>query len=209
MNSLSNGLPWMLAIMAAVTFGVLLLAFGSVLLPLKAVVTNVASVAATFGALVWIFQDGHLSGLLGFTATGYLEPTVLILVLAELFGLATDYEVFLLSRVREQWDATGDNTTAVATGLAAHRPDHHRGRRFADRGHRGIRHRPDRAHQAHRHRHVARHLPRRDPDPGAARAGHHAAPRPVELVGARPARAASTAGCASSRTRPSPGQFRF
>ncbi|HEX3715121.1 MAG TPA: MMPL family transporter [Trebonia sp.] len=117
MNSLSNGLPWMLAIMAAVTFGVLLLAFGSVLLPLKAVVTNVASVAATFGALVWIFQDGHLSGLLGFTATGYLEPTVLILVLAELFGLATDYEVFLLSRVREQWDATGDNTTAVATGL--------------------------------------------------------------------------------------------
>ncbi|MHB1595261.1 MAG: MMPL family transporter [Streptosporangiaceae bacterium] len=117
MNSLSNGLPWMLAIMAAVTFGVLLLAFGSVLLPLKAVVTNVASVAATFGALVWIFQDGHLSGLLGFTATGYLEPTVLILVLAELFGLATDYEVFLLSRVREQWDATGDNTTAVAAGL--------------------------------------------------------------------------------------------
>ena len=117
MNSLNSGLPWMLAIMAAVTFGVLLLAFGSVLLPLKAVVTNVASVAATFGALVWIFQDGHLSGLLGFTATGYLEPTVLILVLAELFGLATDYEVFLLARVREQWDATGDNTTAVATGL--------------------------------------------------------------------------------------------
>jgi trehalose monomycolate/heme transporter len=55
--------------------------------------------------------------LLSFTSTGHLEPTVLILVLAELFGLATDYEVFLLSRVREQWDATGDNTTAVATGL--------------------------------------------------------------------------------------------
>jgi RND superfamily putative drug exporter len=117
MNSLSNGLPWMLAIMAALTFGVLLLAFGSVLLPIKAVLTNIGSVAATFGALVWIFQDGHLAGLLGFTATGYLEPTVLILVLAELFGLATDYEVFLLSQIREQWDATGDNTTAVATGL--------------------------------------------------------------------------------------------
>jgi RND superfamily putative drug exporter len=117
MTSLSGRLPWMLAIMALVTFGVLLLAFGSVLLPVKAVLTNIVSVAATFGALVWVFQDGHLAGLLGFTATGHLEPTVLILVLAVLFGLATDYEVFLLSRVREQWEATGDNTTAVAAGL--------------------------------------------------------------------------------------------
>jgi RND superfamily putative drug exporter len=117
MTSLSDRLPWMLAIIALVTFGVLLLAFGSVLLPVKAVLTNVVSIAATFGALVWVFQDGHLAGLLGFTATGHLEPTVLILVLAVLFGLATDYEVFLLSRVREQWEATGDNTTAVATGL--------------------------------------------------------------------------------------------
>jgi uncharacterized membrane protein YdfJ with MMPL/SSD domain len=117
MTSLGDRLPWMLAIVALVTFGVLLLAFGSVLLPIKAVLTNIASISATFGALVWIFQEGHLAGLLGFTATGQLEPTVLILVLAVLFGLATDYEVFLLSRVREQWDATGDNTTAVATGL--------------------------------------------------------------------------------------------
>jgi trehalose monomycolate/heme transporter len=117
MTSLSDRLPWMLAIMALVTFAVLLLAFGSILLPVKAVLTNVASIAATFGALVWIFQDGHLAGLLGFTATGHLEPTVLILVLAVLFGLATDYEVFLLSRVREHWAASGDNTTAVAAGL--------------------------------------------------------------------------------------------
>jgi uncharacterized membrane protein YdfJ with MMPL/SSD domain len=117
MKSLSDRLPWMLAIMALVTFSVLLLAFGSILLPVKAVLTNVASIAATFGALVWAFQDGHLAGLLGFTATGHLEPTVIILVLAVLFGLATDYEVFLLSRVREQWDATGDNIAAVATGL--------------------------------------------------------------------------------------------
>jgi RND superfamily putative drug exporter len=117
MSSLSNRLPWMLAIMALVTFVVLLLAFGSLLLPIKAVLTNVASIAATFGALVWIFQDGHLSGLFGFTSTGHLEPTVLILILAELFGLATDYEVFLLSRVKEQWADSGDNTFAVATGL--------------------------------------------------------------------------------------------
>jgi trehalose monomycolate/heme transporter len=117
MTSLSDRLPLMLAIMALVTLGVLLVAFGSALLPIKAVLTNVVSIAATFGTLVWIFEDGHLAGLLGFTATGHLEPTVLILILAELFGLATDYEVFLLSRVREQWDATGDNATAVATGL--------------------------------------------------------------------------------------------
>ena len=117
MASLSNRLPWMLAFMALVTFGVLLLAFGSILLPIKAVLTGVASIAATFGVLVWTFQDGHVAGLLGVTSTGHLEPTVLILVLAVLFGLATDYEVFLLSRVREQWEATGDNTTAVATGM--------------------------------------------------------------------------------------------
>jgi RND superfamily putative drug exporter len=117
MTSLGDRLPWMLAIMALVTFGVLLVVFGSILLPIKAVLTNVASIAATFGVLVWTFQDGHLAGVLGFTSTGHLEPTVLILVLAELFGLATDYEVFLLSRVREQWEVTGDNTAAVATGL--------------------------------------------------------------------------------------------
>jgi trehalose monomycolate/heme transporter len=117
MASLNQRLPWMLAIMALVTFGVLLLAFGSILLPIKAVLTNVVSIAATFGALVWTFQDGHLAGLLDITSTGHLEPTVLILVLAVLFGLATDYEVFLLSRVREQWDSTGDSTASVAIGL--------------------------------------------------------------------------------------------
>ena len=116
-GSLASRLPWMLAIMALVTIGVLLIAFGSVLLPVKAVVTNVGSIAATFGALVWVFQDGHLAGPLGFTATGTLEPTVLILILAVLFGLATDYEVFLLSRVREAWDATGDNRRSVAEGM--------------------------------------------------------------------------------------------
>jgi RND superfamily putative drug exporter len=107
----------MLAIMVLVTFGVLFVAFGSAVLPVKAVLTNVVSVAATFGALVWTFQDGHLAGVLRVTSTGHLEPTVLILVLAVLFGLATDYEVFLLSRVREHWRATGDNATAVALGL--------------------------------------------------------------------------------------------
>ncbi len=78
---------------------------------------NLASIGASFGVVVWIFQDGHLSHLLGFTATGFVEPSTPVFLLAVLFGLATDYEVFLLARVREEYVATGDNTTAVATGL--------------------------------------------------------------------------------------------
>jgi trehalose monomycolate/heme transporter len=117
LHSLAAGLPWMLLIMALVTLVLLFLAFGSVVLPVKAVLVNVLSVGAAFGVLVWGFQYGHLSGILRFTATSYLEPTTLVLVLALLFGLATDYEVFLLSRVREEWVRCGDNATAVATGL--------------------------------------------------------------------------------------------
>lgn len=116
-HSLAVYLPWMAAIMATVTLVLLFLAFGSVLLPIKAVVMSLVSIAASFGVVVWIFQDGHLSHLLGFTATGFLEPSTPVFLLAALFGLATDYEVFLLARVREEYDATGDNTTAVATGL--------------------------------------------------------------------------------------------
>ncbi len=78
---------------------------------------NIVSVGASFGVVVWVFQDGHFADLLGFTPTGDLEATQLILMLAILFGLSTDYEVFLLSRVREEWDRTGDNTAAVAGGL--------------------------------------------------------------------------------------------
>src|SRR4029078_10470715 len=86
-------------------------------LPLKAVVMNTVSLVASFGVVTWIFQDGHLSGLLGFTSSGYLDATQPILMLGILFGLSMDYEVFLLSRAREEWDRTGDNTTAVANGL--------------------------------------------------------------------------------------------
>jgi uncharacterized membrane protein YdfJ with MMPL/SSD domain len=117
LTSLAARLPLMAAIMAVVTLILLFLAFGSVLLPVKAVVMNAVSIGASFGVLVWVFQDGHLASWLGFTPTGFLEPTIPILILAVLFGLATDYEVFLLSRIRERWDATGDNTTAVADGL--------------------------------------------------------------------------------------------
>lgn len=116
-SSLSSRLPLMGIYVAVVTFLLLFLAFGSIVLPLKAIAMNVVSIGASFGVVVWIFQDGHLSGWLGFTPTGFLEPTNLILMLAILFGLSTDYEIFLLSRVREEWDHTGDNTSAVSTGL--------------------------------------------------------------------------------------------
>ena len=115
--SLSATLPWMALVMAAATFVLLFLAFGSVVLPVKAVVMNLLSLSATFGVVVWIFQQGHLSGLLQFTPTGTIDPTVPILMLAIIFGLSTDYEVFLLSRIRERYDLTGDNTDAVASGL--------------------------------------------------------------------------------------------
>jgi len=99
------------------TFVLLFLAFGSIVLPVKALVMNVLSIGASFGALVWIFQEGHLSGFLDFEPTGFIEATQPILVLAIVFGLSMDYEVFLMSRIREQYDLTGDNTQAVATGL--------------------------------------------------------------------------------------------
>ena len=115
--SLGATLPWMALVVVGATFVLLFLAFGSVVLPVKAVVMNVLSLSATFGALVLIFQDGHLSSFLGFTSTGTIEATQPILMFAIAFGLSMDYEVFLLSRIREQYDRTGNNTEAVATGL--------------------------------------------------------------------------------------------
>ena len=117
LDSLGRTLPWTALFVGLVTLVLLFLAFGSLVLPVKAVLMNLLSLSASFGALVWIFQDGHLSGVLGFTPTGTVEATQPILMLAIAFGLSMDYEVFLLSRVREQWDLTGDNTGAVATGL--------------------------------------------------------------------------------------------
>ncbi|SHG41136.1 MMPL family transporter [Geodermatophilus nigrescens] len=117
LDSLGSLLPWMALLVVGTTFVLLFLAFGSVVLPVKAVLMNVLSLGASFGALVWIFQDGNLSGPLGFTPTGFIEATQPILVLAIVFGLSMDYEVFLMSRIREQYDLTGDNTAAVATGL--------------------------------------------------------------------------------------------
>ena len=115
--SLGATLPWMALLVGVSTFVLLFLAFGSMVLPLKAIVMNVLSLSATFGVVVWIFQWGHLSGLLRFTPTGSIDPTMPILMLAIIFGLSMDYEVFLLSRIRERYDQTGDNTASVAAGL--------------------------------------------------------------------------------------------
>ncbi|MDG4767191.1 MMPL family transporter [Solwaraspora sp. WMMD406] len=117
LDSLGRYLPWMAVLMATATMVLLFLAFGSVVLPVKAVLMNLVSIGASFGVVVWVFQDGHFADWLGFTPTGFIDPTNPILMLAVLFGLATDYEVFLLSRVREEWDRTGDNTASVAAGL--------------------------------------------------------------------------------------------
>jgi putative drug exporter of the RND superfamily len=99
------------------TYLVLFALLRSVVLPAKALVMNALSITASFGALVWIFQDGNLSALLGFQPVGFVETTQPVILFCVLFGLSMDYEVFLLSRMKEVWDTTGDNTVAVARGL--------------------------------------------------------------------------------------------
>lgn len=116
-TSVGDHLPWMGLIVIVVMLVLLFLAFGSLVLPIKAVVMNLFSITASFGVVTWIFSDGHLADFLGFTPQGFLDATNPILMLAILFGLSMDYEVFLLSRVREQWDLTHDNDLAVATGV--------------------------------------------------------------------------------------------
>ncbi len=109
--------PWAITLVVLVTFVLLFLMTGSVLVPLKALVMNVFSLGASLGVVTLVFQDGHLEGLLGFTSTGAVETTIPPMVLAFGFGLAMDYEVFLLSRIKEQRDLGRSNDEAVAAGL--------------------------------------------------------------------------------------------
>ena len=117
LSSIGHTLPWMALAVVIATFLLLFLAFGSLVLPLEAIVANILSLSAMYGVVTWIFQDGHLSGLLGFTPNGTISPTIPVLMFAIMFGLSMDYEVFLLSRIRERYVATGDNTGAIASGL--------------------------------------------------------------------------------------------
>ncbi|WP_422933365.1 MMPL family transporter [Sinomonas sp. P47F7] len=116
-DQIANRMPYAIAIIAVSTFLLLFLMTGSVLVPLKALVMNTLSLGATFGALVWVFQDGHLAQLLGFTSFGAIEawapPTIAVFA----FGLSMDYEVFLLSRIKESHDELRDTNEAVAHGL--------------------------------------------------------------------------------------------
>jgi RND superfamily putative drug exporter len=120
-HAVTSRLPIVLALIASVTFVLLFLLLGSVVLPLKALMLNVLSLTAAFGAMVWIFQDGHL-GALGTTSTGTLVVDVPMLLFCIAFGLSMDYEVFLTSRIREFWLHSGqtreDNDESVALGVA-------------------------------------------------------------------------------------------
>lgn len=116
-NEMYGQFPWAIALVVVMTFVVLLLLFRSLLLPLKAILMNTLSILASYGALVYIFQDGHFQRLLRFEPLGFVEASLPVIMFCVLFGLSMDYEIFLLSRVREEWDRTHDNAQAVAVGL--------------------------------------------------------------------------------------------
>ncbi|MFI5754588.1 MMPL family transporter [Streptomyces sp. NPDC051569] len=116
-DAIADRLPWAAGIVAVVTLLLVFLLTGSVLIPIQAVVLNALSLTAMFGAVVWVFQDGHLSGLLGFTSTGDIETTLPVLMFCVAFGLSMDYGAFLLSRIKEEYDRGGDHGRAVAFGL--------------------------------------------------------------------------------------------
>ena len=113
-----NKLPVVMTIVLSLSFLYLLVIFRAVLIPLKAVLMNLLATGAAFGLTAWVFQDGHLQGLFGFTSVGFVQVYLPIMVFALLFGLSMDYEVFLIRRMEEEWLKTHDNDEAVAVGIA-------------------------------------------------------------------------------------------
>ncbi|HEX6708725.1 MAG TPA: MMPL family transporter [Rubrobacter sp.] len=118
-SSLYGKAPYAAAFVIGVTYLILLVTFRSVFIPLKAVIVNILSLTASFGAMVFVFQDGHLSGLLNFTPLGFVDATLPILMFCTIFGVSMDYEVFLLSRIREAYENGDSNTASVSKGLVA------------------------------------------------------------------------------------------
>lgn len=116
-DSLFADFPLAIAVVVAATFVVLLVLLRSVVLPAKAALMSGLSILASLGVLVLVFQDGNLADLLGFTPQGFIDSITPIMLFSVLFGLSMDYEVFLLTRIKEVWDGTGDNTRAVSEGL--------------------------------------------------------------------------------------------
>ena len=118
MESQSDTIPWAIGLTLAASALILFLLFGSVVIPIKAVIMTLLSISASFGALVFIFQDGNFADVLGFTTPGFTVAGNPIIMFSVLFGLSMDYEVLLLSRIQEAYRRTGDNTESVAEGLA-------------------------------------------------------------------------------------------
>ncbi len=116
-DAIAAKLPWAAGIIALITLVLVFLLTGSAVIPLQAVVLNALSLTAMFGAVVWVFQDGHLSRALGFTSTGTIETTLPVLMFCVAFGLSMDYGVFLLSRIKEEYDRTGDHQASIVFGL--------------------------------------------------------------------------------------------
>ena len=116
-DSIRGRVPYTLLLIGVVTFVVLFLVFGSITLPVKAMIMNVLSLTASYGAIVFIFQDGRFENILRYHSLGTIDVSLPILMFAIVFGLSMDYEVLMLSRVREEFNRTGDNTLAVARGL--------------------------------------------------------------------------------------------
>src|SRR5262249_18893085 len=116
-DAIASRLPIALAFIALVTFLLLVLMTGSLLVPLKALLLNVLSLTATFGAIVYVIQDGRFTGVLGYTPTGAIDTFTPLLMFCIAFGLSMDYEVFLISRIKEEYDFDRDNERAIAVGL--------------------------------------------------------------------------------------------
>ncbi len=203
--TLLDRLPLAAGLVLGATYLILFLMTGSVLLPLKATVLNLLSLAVMFGCLVWVFQDGNLSGVLGFTPTGSIEPSIPVLMFCVAYGLSMDYEVFLLSRIKEEHDRTGDTGRAVAEGIRRSAPLITAAAGILALSFLVVRHRRRRLPEGARHRHGPDDPRRRDPHPGGPAPGDDAARGARELVGAEAA--APLTG--STRRRPSPSRTRY
>ena len=117
-DAVYGSFPLMIALISIITFIFLAREFRSLLVPLKAIVINIISVAAAWGIMVWVWQEGNLSEpIWGTPATGAITAFIPLMVFAFLYGLSMDYEVFILARMREEFDATGSNTQAIVTGI--------------------------------------------------------------------------------------------
>jgi hypothetical protein len=180
-HAVYGNFPYVLLFVVLLTYVLLARAFRSLILPLKAVILNLVSLGAAFGIVVFIFQLGHGSqAIWNVAATQSIIPWIPLMIFAFLYGLSMDYEVFMLTRIREEFDRVGDTPEAIRLGLARKARDE-RGARPLPRVLRPLVE-PGYGHQAIRDRAVGRDPLRRDGDPGAARPVADAAPRALELV---------------------------